>query len=317
LEYRNSDEVGAIYAATAQSSVGDAHDSSSGRTRVQGAQPQPAIVQGQNQIHVQPGEQAVERAPVPAAGFQAHATLARPEKSTVTSAGKVSQAGLRGSLGAVTGSQAEPGNHPHQAETSGPAPDASALVRDSAGTHGAISGNTGGTTGIAAGSTARETFAALDADTRTGTPSWIHAGARRAEAGFQDPALGWVGVRADVNGSGVHATVMPGSSDAAQALGGHMAGLNAYLAEEHTPVETLTLAMPEGGESALGAGQNAGQGMNQGTRQNGSSESQSNSQPVMPAIAAAVSREMPELTGNLGRIVGVQGHESSHISVMA
>jgi len=60
----------------------------------------------------------------------------------------------------------------------------------------------------------------------------------------------------------VHASLVPGSADAAQALGGHLAGLNSYLSDHHTPVETLTLAVPESGWSGQGAG--AGQSMGQG-----------------------------------------------------
>jgi hypothetical protein len=288
-------------AVTAKSPAVSEQVSSSGRTRFQAAQPQPAIDQGQNQI-------------------QAQVAPTKSGEPAVASLGKVSPIGLRGSRGVVTGSQVEPGNHSVQSQTGSQAGDASTLVRDSAGTHGAmsaISGNAGGSTGAPTRSAAHETFAALDADTQTGTPSWIHAGARHAEAGFQDPALGWVGVRADASGGAVHATLMPGSAEAAQTLGGHMAGLNAYLAEEHTPVETLTLAMPEGREAGLDDGQNAGQGMNQGAGQNSPSESQSNSKPVMSAIAAAVPREIPELTDNLGRAVGNPTYESAHISVMA
>jgi hypothetical protein len=100
-----------------------------------------------------------------------------------------------------------------------------------------------------------------------------------------------------------------------------MAGLNAYLAEEHSSVATLTLAAPEGRESGLGDGQDANQdtnqGMNQGGGQNSPSESQSNPHPVVPAIATAAAREIPGLTGNSGRAVGFTGNEGSHISVMA
>lgn len=108
----------------------------------------------------------------------------------------------------------------------------------------------------------KETFAALDAEGATGKSTWIHTGAQRAEAGIQDPELGWVGVRVDMGSGGVHASLVPGSADAAQALGGHLAGLNSYLSDHHTPVETLTLAVPESGWSGQGAG--AGQSMGQG-----------------------------------------------------
>ncbi len=85
------------------------------------------------------------------------------------------------------------------------------------------------------------TFAALDAQPRAGQPVWLHAGAQRAEAGFQDPALGWVGVRAENSGGGIHAVITPESAQAVQVLGAHMAGLNLHLSDRHLPVETLLL----------------------------------------------------------------------------
>jgi hypothetical protein len=113
----------------------------------------------------------------------------------------------------------------------------------------------------------REAFATLDAAGPTGNTTWIHAGAQRAEVGFQDPALGWVGVRADLSGGGVHAQLIPGSTEAAQTLSSHMAGLNGYLAEHHTAVETLTLKAPEAGWSGYGGGHSAGAGTQQGAGQ--------------------------------------------------
>jgi hypothetical protein len=92
-----------------------------------------------------------------------------------------------------------------------------------------------------------ETFAAMDASFAPGRQSWGHTGAQQAEAGFQDPALGWVGVRADSSSGGIHAELVAGSPDAAVVLSGHMAGINAFLAEHHTPVETLTLSTTGGG----------------------------------------------------------------------
>jgi hypothetical protein len=110
----------------------------------------------------------------------------------------------------------------------------------------------------------RDAFAAIDAHGDFAAPTWMHAGMHFAEAGFQDPALGWVGVRAQVDGSGIHAALVPGSPDAAQSLGGHLAGLSSYLAEHHAPVESLTVAASEsgwsGGNVGPGAGQSSGQG---------------------------------------------------------
>lgn len=107
------------------------------------------------------------------------------------------------------------------------------------------------------------TFTALDAGMNANAPNWVHTGAQRAEAGFQDPSLGWVGVRANVSGGSIHAALVPGSPDAAQALAGHLAGLNAHLAAQHTAVQTVTVAAP----NTRGNGWNSGQGANQGSQQ--------------------------------------------------
>jgi hypothetical protein len=163
----------------------------------------------------------------------------------------------------------------------------------------------------------RETFAALDAGPAPGAPTWTHAGARQVEAGFADPALGWIGVRADSSGGAVHASLVPGSPEAAQELGSHIDGLNAYLAEQHTPVASLGMATPGGGGTNHGAGQGPEQGTGQNGQQQAYSEPQSSPALRMPDVdrqAAAgaavhgVGPNEPE-TG--------QGGTGTHISVVA
>ena len=90
--------------------------------------------------------------------------------------------------------------------------------------------------------------------------NWIHAGAHRAEAGYFDPALGWVSVRAEAASGGIHAAVMPGSAEAAQVLGGHMTGLSSHLAQQHGDTATVTLASAQDGAGRLGWGSQAGGG---------------------------------------------------------
>ena len=102
------------------------------------------------------------------------------------------------------------------------------------------------------GRVVEDPFAVIDTDRSSGATTWIHAGLRHAEAGFLDPALGWVGVRADASGSGIHAAVVPGSPEAAQALGGHISGLSAYIAEHHGHSATVTLASPPGRSDGTG-----------------------------------------------------------------
>ena len=145
-----------------------------------------------------------------------------------------------------------------------------ALVHDPSGLRGAVTTaarSDGQASSSTFDSTGQGTIAALDADAGTGRAIWTHAGSQHAEAGFQDPALGWVSVRADLGGAGIHAALVPGSADAAQALGGHIAGLNAYLAERHSGVETLTLAAPDSSGPDTGMNQGAHQSMHQGTGQ--------------------------------------------------
>jgi hypothetical protein len=173
-------------------------------------------------------------------------------------------------------------------------------------------------------STTSQTFAALDGGTSTGAPTWTHAGAQHAEAGFQDPTLGWVGVRADLSGGGIHAAVMPSSADAAVELGGHLSGLNAYLAEHHTPVESLTLGASKSTDSGAmsqgtghgsqpgteqGAGQNSGQGPYAGQRFSIGSDSQ--------ASASRANSEVSPTTGMADPVLLTAQTSGVHISVMA
>jgi hypothetical protein len=119
-------------------------------------------------------------------------------------------------------------------------------------------------------STGRDFFAALDGVQGTGTPHWVHVGARQAEAGFQDPEAGWVAVRAHAAADGIHAALIPGSTDAAHALGDHLAGLNAYLSAHHPPVQSVTVSTPE----MRWDGQTFGQGSNHETGQGNAQERQ-------------------------------------------
>jgi hypothetical protein len=135
----------------------------------------------------------------------------------------------------------------------------STLVRDSAGITGmstersAAAGSSSAQPAQSSSAplTARDTFAALDADPGQPATTWTHTSPRQVEAGYQDPSLGWVSVRADLTPGGLHAAVVPNSPEAAQALGSHLSGLNAYLAEHHGGSITASLAAPEGQSSSL------------------------------------------------------------------
>jgi len=140
---------------------------------------------------------------------------------------------------------------------------------------GVASGSGSGSFGSATAPSAGETFAALDGDAPVGSIGWTHAGAHRAEAGFEDPALGWVGVRADLAGGGVHASLVSGSNEAAAMLGSHLAGLNEYLAERHPTLANVTLAVPE--KSGLSTSAQPDSGTQSGSQSSAHQDSSSNS----------------------------------------
>jgi hypothetical protein len=118
----------------------------------------------------------------------------------------------------------------------------------------------GEASGEGSSATARESeaFASMDNGELPGKGVWMHAGSRQAEAGFQDPTLGWVSVRADLTGGSVHATLVPGSASAADALSSQVAGLHGYLAEHHSNVSTLNVATPDGGQAGMDFNQGRG-----------------------------------------------------------
>jgi hypothetical protein len=104
-------------------------------------------------------------------------------------------------------------------------------------------------------------------------------------------------------------------------LSGHLAGLNTYLAEQHTPVATLTMAAPGGSgmESATDQGmsqsmqQNAGQHAEQST----AVASQPDSQVRESTNAPASSLSAPSQTGGFDAIAHTGERRGVHISVMA
>jgi hypothetical protein len=161
---------------------------------------------------------------------------------------------------------------------------------------------------------AQDTFTALDRESSLGTPAWTHAGGQHAEAGFQDPDLGWVGVRADLNTSGIHATLVPSSADAAQSLSGHLAGLGSHLAEQQTSVASLSMASPDG----TGAETAMGQQMQQGTQGDAQGSAQqsapSGSRENTASSAAAQAAAEDDGAGSTMRAAEMSG---THISVMA
>ena len=202
----------------------------------------------------------------------------------------------------------------------------SALWRDPGGVREAenVSGGNSRLMVNATPSLGHDPFAALDAGTGAGTPNWIHAGAQRAEAGFQDPSLGWVSVRANVSGGAIHAALVPGSSEAAQALAGHLAGLHSHLAAEHLAVHSVTVAVPQWSAGQQGSQQGSREGSQQGlysgTGQN--SGQSGNAQPqtgkgLSGGGMAERSSAIPASSGPGGSRSDVAGSSGAHISVIA
>jgi hypothetical protein len=164
---------------------------------------------------------------------------------------------------------------------------------------------------------ARDTFAALDAGTSPGTPAWTHAGSQHAEAGFRDPALGWVGVRADLNAGGVHATLLPSSAEAAQALNGHLAGLSTHLVEQQSPVASLTMASPSESGVENGMGQRMQQGAEGNPQGNAPEEAQAGAQESAPPASSTSVLDAPAQAGIRDSHPHTGDLRGTHISVMA
>jgi hypothetical protein len=118
-----------------------------------------------------------------------------------------------------------------------------------------------------------DTFAALDAEPAAPRATWNYAGPTRAEAGYLDSSLGWVAVRAGVSGNTLHAAIVPASSEAAQALGSHLDGLNTYLADHRVATSQLSIAPPQSGQSYAGHSGFHPSGQQNGQEQHGGQSS--------------------------------------------
>jgi hypothetical protein len=314
------------------------------KPQVLGQNSSQTLSQGQSEIPTQagsPGLRAVaastdhdELNPLP----MTTGTVAPPSGELSAVAPIVSQLGTAGEKGSASlplrsvrassnSGLAEHGSRLIKGQPSAAA-DASTMAREPAGA-GEVTSKTGvlatASTAEKTGPDSRDTFATLDTEAASGKPTWIHASAQRAEAGYHDPILGWVGVRAGASGSGVHAEVVAGSADAAQALGSHMAGLNAYLAEHHLPVGTLTLTSPESRWIGMGNDRGAGDGMQQGAGQSTGQETAqgtpagAQSRPSLDSSTQSPAA-LPELSAfSEGKERGAQtaGPGNIHISVMA
>jgi hypothetical protein len=100
--------------------------------------------------------------------------------------------------------------------------------------------------------------------------------------------------------------------------------LNAFLAEHHTQVETLTLAAPGNGWAGQGSDRGAGQSLQQGEgqqagqqmAQSADSESQFGSSQSFSTLSAGAS-EHPVFHGGWDASAEAGRRQGTHISVMA
>ena len=163
----------------------------------------------------------------------------------------------------------------------------------------------------------RDAFSVLDSGNSPGTPAWTRAGSQHVEAGFRDPALGWVGVRADLNGDGIHATLVPSSAEAAQALNGHLAGLSTHLVEQQSPVASLTMASPRESGIENGIDQPMQQGAGGNPQGSAPDESAAGSQLNAPPAAHTVVQDASAQAGLRDSFTHIGELRGTHISVMA
>jgi hypothetical protein len=163
------------------------------------------------------------------------------------------------------------------------------------------------------GSTAHDPFAALDARTADAATTWLQAGTHHAEAGYLDPSLGWVGVRAETRGSALHAAILPGSGEAAQALGGHLTALNSFMTEQHGRSSTVTLASPDQTQGGFShSGGHSGEGSAQ--RQSHDGQTRSDAAAFAPPAATATGTRTQALANPDAH---AYARDVVHISVIA
>jgi hypothetical protein len=264
----------------------------------------------------QPGGSSLLRT---ASGVEAQAPKASPDNPSLQADGD-SPAGQSAMQAASRGSAPEIGaaqSNLNLQQPSGPGIESAALARGAEAApslNGAASSHSGS---AAAPHSTQETFTALDAGSAVGKPGWIHADAQHAEAGFQDPDLGWVSVRANLNGGGVHAALTADSADAAQVLGGHLAGLSTFLTEQHTPVATLTLGDSAAGGAGNPADQNQQQGEQQGAGQNADQRALPGSQSDSFNAPGLLNQSIAAASGEFEPVAWLGNGRGEHISVMA
>jgi len=123
----------------------------------------------------------------------------------------------------------------------------------------------------------RDLLNALDDRMNLMDMHWLHTGPKRAEAGFQDPSLGWVTVRAETGPGGVHASIIPASQHATQVLDSHISELKAHLVGPDAAIRQLTLLRTHDAQLGAEVGgflnqRDSGTNQDHGERQSGSDQ---------------------------------------------
>jgi hypothetical protein len=151
-------------------------------------------------------------------------------------------------------------------------------------------------------------FAALDSAMPLTGSRWAHPGAHHAEAGYLDPSLGWVGVRAELSGGSLHASIVPGSAQAADVLGAHLPALHAYIAQKHGDSSTVGMTLEERGNAGSGGSQEAPQHDQQSATPNHAAATLARPQATIAAAsqsaATSASTGVPPRAGG-GRYISV------------
>jgi len=165
---------------------------------------------------------------------------------------------------------------------------------------------------------AHEPFMAMDAGVNDGAARWILADSHRAEAGFQDPSLGWISVRAQAGAAGIHAAVMPASETAADVLSGHLAGLNAHMANHYEHMNAVTLSPPVTGWNSHDTGRGLAQGDGGNPSHGGQQQAQENSgRTTSEPVPRFTNRHLDERTGTeLPAFTEGMNPRERHISVV-
>lgn len=99
-----------------------------------------------------------------------------------------------------------------------------------------------------------DTFATLDERSVPSVATWMHSSTHKVEAGYLDPSLGWIRIRADASSAGVQSSVIPSTPEAADALRGNLTELNSYLSKQSGELVSVTVSQPDGTQHWGGAG---------------------------------------------------------------